>query len=135
MIENVLEILKHLAITEVVEIGIAYLIGIREKKNLILILIVNAITNITLNMFLIFVVSRQVLYLSGNTGIDMFTWYYMIVAILEIIIVFVEAFVYYKMMTLSAKCIFYKLRNKFILCLLISLILNIGSIVVGRVLD
>ena len=130
-----LEISKHLLITEIVEIGVAYLIGIREKKNLIIIFVVNMITNITLNVLLIFVVSRQVFYLSGNTGIDIFTWYYIIVAILEIIIIFVEAIVYYHMMKLSINCIFYKMKNRFALYLLISLILNVSSIIIGRLLD
>ena len=95
----------------------------------------NVITNIALNALLIFVVSRQVLYLSGNTGIDIFTWYYIIAMILEIIIIFVEASVYYKMMKLSSKCILYKLKCRFALCFLISLILNISSIIIGRLLD
>lgn len=135
IMEYILEILKHLLVTEIVELAIAYLIGIREKNNLIIILIINVITNITLNLLLIFVVSRQVLYLSGNTGIDIFIWYYIIVVALEIIIIFVEAFVYYKMIKLSINCIFYKTKDRFALYLLISLILNVSSILVGRLLD
>ena len=62
------EILKHLLITEIFELVAAYIIGIRKKQNIKLIFIVNVVTNITLNSFLIFIVRKQVLYLSGYTG-------------------------------------------------------------------
>ena len=133
--DYIVEIIKHFIITEVFEIAIALIIGIREKKNLGLIFIVNAITNIPLNLFLIFVASKQVLYLSAYTGIDIFTWYYIIIFVLEIIIVFVEASIYYNMMDLSDKCIFYKLKGKYIAYFLISLILNLSSVIGGRLFD
>lgn len=130
-----MEIIKHFVITEIFEIAFALIIGIREKKNIGLIFIVNVITNIPLNLFLIFVAREQVLYLSAYTGIDIFTWYYIIIFVLEIIIVFVEASIYFKMMDLSNKCIFYKLKGKYIAYLLISLVLNLSSIVGGRLFD
>ena len=130
-----LEILKHLIITEIVEIVVAYALGIREKKNIKLIFVINAITNITLNALLIFVVSKQVLYLSGYTGISIFIWYNTIVIVLEIIIVFIEAAFYYDNVDLSNKYIFNIKIDKFGSYLLISLILNISSIIVGRLID
>ena len=130
-----LEILKHLIITEIVEIVVAYALGITEKKNIILIFMINAITNITLNALLIFVVSKQVLYLSGYTGISIFIWYNTIVIVLEIIIVFIEAAFYYDNVDLSNKYIFNIKIDKFGSYLLISLILNISSIIVGRLID
>ena len=133
--DYIVEIIKHFIITEVFEIAIALIIGIREKKNLGFIFIVNAITNIPLNLFLIFVAKKQVLYLSAYTGIDIFTWYYIIIFVLEIIIVFVEASIYFKMMDLSDKCIFYKLKGKYIAYFLISLILNLSSVIGGRLFD
>ena len=133
--DYIVEIIKHFVITEIFEIAIALVIGIREKKNIGLIFIVNVITNIPLNLFLIFVARRQVLYLSAYTGIDIFTWYYIIIFVLEIIIVFVEASIYFKMMDLSDKCIFYKLKGKHIAYLLISLVLNLSSIIGGRLFD
>ena len=130
-----LEILKHLIITEIVEIVVAYALGITEKKNIILIFMINAITNITLNALLIFVVSKQVLYLSGYTGISIFIWYNTIVILLEIIIVFIEAAFYYDNVDLGNKFIFNIKIDKFGSYLLISLILNISSIIVGRLID
>ena len=130
-----MEIIKHFVITEIFEIAIALVIGIREKKNIWLIFIVNVITNIPLNLFLTFVARRQVLYLSAYTGIDIFTWYYIITFVLEIIILFVEASIYFKLMDLSGKCIFYKLKGKYIAYFIISLILNLSSVVGGRLLD
>ena len=130
-----LEILKHLVITEIVEIVVAYALGITEKKNIKLIFMINAITNIMLNALLIFVVSKQVLYLSGYTGISIFIWYNTIVILFEIIIVFIEAAFYYDNVDLGNKYIFNIKIDKFGSYLLISLILNISSIIVGILID
>jgi len=130
-----MEIIKHFVITEIFEIAFALIMRIRERKNIELIFLVNAITNVPLNLFLIFIVQKQVLYLSGYTGIDIFTWYYIIIIVLEIIIVFVEASIYYKRMDLGSNCIFYKLKGKFIAYLLIALLLNLSSILCGRIFD
>ena len=129
------EILKHLLITEIFELVAAYIIGIRKKQNIKLIFIVNVVTNITLNLFLIFIVRKQVLYLSGYTGIDIFTWYYIILLLLEIIIVFVEANIYYKKMKLDDRRVFYKQKNKHLVYIFISLILNLSSVLGGRLFD
>ena len=126
-----LEILKHLIITEAVEIGIAFLLGIRGKKNIINIFVINMITNVPLNFILIFIVSNQVLYLSGYTGISIFFWYYMIVAVLEFFILFLEAIFYFKKIIFTEKCVFHKQKDKFYSYVFMSLILNISSIVVG----
>lgn len=128
------EILKHLIITEVVEIGVAFLLGVREKKNIILIFIINMITNIPLNVILIYIVSNQVLYLSGYTGISIFVWYNIIVAFFEIIILFVEAIFYYKRINFNNNCFFYKYKNNFSIYFFMSFILNISSIIIGRVI-
>ena len=129
------ELLKHLIITEVVEIGIAYLLGIRDNKNILLIFVINMITNIPLNIILMFVVTKQVLYLSGYTGINIFTWYYIIVAVLEIAILFIEALFFYKKINIKKGCVFYKQRKNFYTYILFSLILNISSIIVGRIFE
>lgn len=128
------EILKHLIITEVVEIGVAFLLGVREKKNIVLIFIINMITNIPLNVILIYIVSNQVLYLSGYTGISIFVWYNIIVAFFEIIILFVEAIFYYKRINFNKNCFFYKYKNSFPTYFFMSFILNISSIIIGRVI-
>lgn len=128
------EILKHLIITEVVEVGAALLLGVREKKNIILIFIINMITNILLNVILIFIVSNQVLYLSGYTGISIFVWYNIIVAFFEIIILFIEAIFYYKKINVTDKYILYKYKNSFYSYIALSLILNTSSILVGRII-
>ena len=127
------EIIKHLIITETVEISVSYIIGIRENKNIKLIFIINLITNVILNVILIYVVSNQVLYLSGWIGVDIFVCYNIIVAVFEIIIIFIEAFFYYKKIGFNKNYIFYKKKNKFYSYFLISLILNISSIIVGRI--
>ena len=129
-----LEILKHLIITEVVEIGVSYFLGIREAKNIKLIFIINAITNIILNAVLIFIVSNQVLYLSGYTGISIFVWYNIIVVVFEIIILFIEAIFYYKKINVTDKYILYKYKNSFYSYIALSLILNTSSILVGRII-
>ena len=126
------EIIKHFIITEIFEILVALIIGIRESQNIKLIFVINVITNILLNTFLIFVARKQVLYMSAYTGMDIFTWYYIIVFVLEIIILFIEASVYFKKMKLSNKCIFYNLKEKYFTYFLISLILNVSSILGGR---
>lgn len=127
------EILKHLIVTEVVEVGVAFLLGVREKKNLILIFIINMITNVLLNAILVYIVSNQVLYLSGYTGISIFFWYNIIAAFFEIIILFVEAIFYYKRINFNKNCFFYKYKNKFFPSFFMSLILNISSIIIGRI--
>ena len=128
------EILKHLIITEVVEIGVAFLLGVREKKNIILIFIINMITNIPLNVILIYIVSNQVLYLSGYTGISIFVWHNIIVAFFEIIILFVEAIFYYKRINFNNNCFFYKYKNNSSTYFFMSFSLNISSIIIGRVI-
>ena len=81
---------------------------------------------------MIYAVSRQVLYLSGWTGINIFVWYNIILIVFEIFIIFIEAIFYYKKIDFSDKYIFYKQKNKFYSFFLMSLILNISSIIVGR---
>ena len=126
-----IEILKHLIITEAVEIGIAFLLGVKGKKNIINIFVINMITNVPLNFILIFIISNQVLYLSGYTGINIFIWYYIIVAVLEFFILFLEAIFYFKKIIFTEKCVFYKKKDRFYSYILMSLILNVSSIVAG----
>ncbi len=116
--------IKHFLITEIVELIVSALIGIRGFKNFRLIFIANAITNIPLNLLLIYVVRKQSLYLSSLTGFRYFDIYNAIVLILEIIIIFVEATIYYRRMKLGG-------FKKF---LILSLVLNTSSILVGKLL-
>lgn len=132
--------IKHFLITEIVEILVSALIGIRGFKNYRLIFIVNAITNIPLNLLLIYVVRKQSLYLSSVTGLRYFDIYNVIVLILEIIIVFIEAIIYYGRMELDDKFILSKLfkeskvncDGEFKVFLILSFILNLSSVLVGR---
>ena len=75
------------------------------------------------------------LYLSGYTGIDIFAWHYVILMLLEVTIVFVEANIYYKKMKLDDRCVFYKQKNKHLVYIFISLILNLSSVLGGRLFD
>lgn len=127
-------ILKRLIITEILEVVCAYFIGIREKHNIKIIILTNALTNVLLNLLLKYIVSKECLFLSGNLGIDYYLLYYIAVVIMEIIIIVLEAIIYKREMIIENELIFEIKINGFYIFLLISFILNITSILGGMVI-
>jgi len=104
---------KCLVITIVIELIIGLMIGIRDKKDLINIFLVNVMTNPV-----VVFVPVVVLLFYGTCA----RW--ISLAVLEILTVMVEGFVYYRFFK-------YQKLNGF----LISLILNISSYGIGEVLN
>ena len=104
--------LKCLVLTIIIESIIALILGVRDKKDIINIILVNIVTNPVVVSLPIFMLVRY--------GYDMQikTLY-----ILEVITVLVEGFIYKKVLN-------YKKINPFIL----SLILNLGSYLIGKLL-
>ncbi len=102
-----------LLITEAVEIIVALVMGIREKKDMLNIFLVNIMTNPI-------VVSLPV-YLNVKYGLMTRN---ISLAVLEILTVLIEGFVYYKYFN-------YKKINGFI----VSLILNVSSFFVGEIIN
>ena len=104
---------KCLVLTIIIELIIAIIIGIRGKKNIINVVLVNIITNplvVTLPFFLLIVFNYQV--------------YKYSIYFLEVITLITEGFIYYKVLD-------YKRINPFI----ISLILNGASYLLGFVIN
>ena len=104
---------KCLVLTIIIELIIAIIIGIRGKKNIINVVLVNIITNplvVTLPFFLLIVFNYQV--------------YKYSIYFLEAITLITEGFIYYKVLD-------YKRINPFI----ISLILNGASYLLGFVIN
>ena len=101
--------LLPLLLTEVIEIGIGCIIGIRKKWDVLLIFLVNIITNLSLNLLLFILRSKGFI----DEG------YLLIYLVLEPLIILVEWLFYRWFMECD--------KNKFI----VSLTLNLGSIIGG----
>lgn len=102
-----------LIITIIVEVFIAYLLRIREKKDYLNIILVNIITNPIVVLF------PYIIYLYHGI-----TARYISLAILELFAFLTEGYIYYKVLK-------YKKINGFIL----SLILNLSSYIIGDVIN
>ena len=104
---------RCLIITIVIELIVALIIGVRDKKDILNVVLVNILTNPVVVSFPIFV-----FLLRGETA----RWITLVT--LEILTVIVEGFVYYK---------FFKYRklNGF----LVSLILNLASYGIGELIN
>ena len=113
MLQVVLALLLALLITLVVEIGLAYILGVRGTYNLVGILIINVITNTLLNGIML-----PIEYLLSGYTVAI----YSILAVLEILVVISE-FLYYKI----------DLEYKKIHPLLLSFILNAASFSIGLI--
>ena len=92
-----------------IEIGVAFVIGIRGSRNLLLILLVNIATNLSINLLLIILRVEGII----DTGLPL-TY-----GVLEPLVVLVEGLIY--------KVYLEDRRNPFLL----SLILNLSSIIIG----
>lgn len=110
------EIPKYLLIcvllTIVIELSIAILLGVRDKKDILNITLINITTNLFLNISLILIQVYISLKVRNNMVIP-----------LEILVVFIEGLVYKKVLQ-------YKKINPYIL----SFILNLYSYVVGLII-
>ncbi len=104
---------KCLLCTIVIELVIAFICGLRKKKDFLNVLLVNVLTNPI-------VVSLPIL-LAINFG---FKWRVISLIVLEIITVITEGFIYSKVLD-------FKKINPYIL----SIILNLGSYLIGEVIN
>ncbi|MBR6133677.1 MAG: hypothetical protein IKQ29_03040 [Bacilli bacterium] len=105
--------LKCLICTIIIEIVIALILKIKAKKDLINILLVNILTNPIVVSIPVLILFRYGKYYSNIT-----------LYILEIITVITEGFIYKKVLK-------YKKINPY----LISLILNLGSYLIGEIIN
>ena len=105
--------LKCLICTIIIEIVIALILKIKDKKDLINILLVNILTNpivVSIPVLILFIYGKKYSYIT--------------LYILEIITVITEGFIYKKVLK-------YKKINPY----LISLILNLGSYLIGEIIN
>lgn len=105
--------IKCLVFTIIIEIIVGLLIGIREKKDILNILLVNVLTNPLVVSIPIYVLVKY----GYNEQI-------ISLVILEVLTVIVEGFIYLKTFN-------YKKINPFI----ISLILNLSSYLIGEIIN
>jgi len=103
-------LIRCLLLTIIIELIIALILGIRDKKDIINIILVNVITNP------IVVMSQTLLYIKFGYNIEMIG-----IAILEVLVVLVEGLIYKKVLN-------YKKINP----ILLSLILNTLSFLIGE---
>ena len=105
---------KYFLITNIIEILISILLGIRKLKNFLCIILINFVTNISINLILL------------NFNIKTF-----FKIVLEIIIMIIECYLYYKCFEVEDKFFLKKIPNKKIIFLLYSIIINILSFFIG----
>ena len=102
-------LIKCLLLTIIIELIVALILGVRDKKDILNIILVNVITNP------IIVMSQILLYLKFGYKIEIIG-----VAILEVLVVPVEGLIYKKV-----------LKYNKINPILLSLILNASSLIIG----
>lgn len=102
-------LIKCLLLTIIIELSLALILGVRDKKDIINVILVNVITNP------IVVMSQILLYLNFGYTIEVIG-----IVVLEILVVPIEGLIYKKVLN-------YKKINPFIL----SLILNASSLIIG----
>ena len=105
---------KYFLITNIIEILISILLGIRKLKNFLCIILINFVTNISINLIIL------------NFNIKTF-----LKIVLEIIIMIIESYLYYKCFEVENKFFLKKITNKKIIFLLYSIIINILSFFIG----
>ena len=105
---------KYFLITNIIEILISILLGIRKLKNFLCIILINFVTNISINLIIL------------NFNIKTF-----FKIVLEIIIMIIECYLYYKCFEVEDKFFLKKIPNKKIIFLLYSIIINILSFFIG----
>ena len=104
---------RCLLLTIVIEIIVSIIVGVRDKKDFINILLVNVLTNplvVSLPIFLMIRYGSRIRYIS--------------IGILELLAVLIEGFIYNKVLK-------YKKINPYVL----SLILNLSSYLIGEVIN
>lgn len=106
-------LIKCLALTIVIELIISLLLGVRDKKDILNIILVNVITNPVV------VMSQVLLYLRFGYKIEIIG-----VIVLEVLVVIVEGLIYRKVLN-------YKRINP----LLLALILNALSFLIGVLIN
>lgn len=106
-------LIRCLLLTIIIELIIALILGIRDKKDIINVILVNVITNP------IVVMSQTLLYIKFGYNIEMIG-----IAILEVLVVLVEGLIYKKVLN-------YKKINP----ILLSLILNALSFLIGELIN
>lgn len=106
-------LIRCLLLTVIIELIIALILGVRNKKDIINIILVNVITNP------IVVMSQTLLYIKFGYNIEMIG-----IAILEVLVVLVEGLIYKKVLN-------YKKINP----ILLSLILNALSFLIGELIN
>ncbi len=73
VINILIQMLCNLSLTIIIELGIALLLGIKEKKDILNLIVINCITNPILNYIMMVVV-----YLTSNNVIIYFLFLYLI---------------------------------------------------------
>lgn len=106
-------LIRCLLLTIIIELIIALILGVRNKKDIINIILVNVITNP------IVVMSQTLLYIKFGYNIEMIG-----IAILEVLVVLAEGLIYKKVLN-------YKKINP----ILLSLILNALSFLIGELIN
>lgn len=105
--------IRCLLLTILIELAIALILGVRDKKDIINVILVNVITNPVV------VMSQILLYLKFGYKIEMIG-----IIVLEILVVPIEGLIYNKVLT-------YRKINPFLL----SLVLNGASFLIGELIN
>lgn len=105
--------IRCLLLTILIELAIALILGVRDKKDVINVILVNVITNPVV------VMSQILLYLKFGYKIEMIG-----IIVLEILVVPIEGLIYNKVLT-------YRKINPFLL----SLVLNGASFLIGELIN
>ena len=114
VINILIQMLCNLSLTIIIELGIALLLGIKEKKDILNLIVINCITNPILNYIMMVVV-----YLTSNNVIIYFLFF-----LFEIMVIDLEYRFYKKMLVF-----------KKISLLLLSIMLNISSLILGLIIS
>ena len=114
VINILIQMLCNLSLTIIIELGIALLLEIKEKKDILNLIVINCITNPILNYIMMVVV-----YLTSNNVIIYFLFF-----LFEIMVIDLEYRFYKK-----------KLVFKKISLLLLSIMLNISSLILGLIIS
>ena len=121
LLKSIKLVLMIFLFTVIIEIFIALILGIRGKKNLLVILLANALTNIPLNIFLLNV------YRQNNNSTPL------IILFAEIVVAAIESVIYYYFINFD-KSILNRIKNKLISPIALSLISNIASYMIVSLL-
>ena len=123
-----------LFITLILEISMSIILGVRRKENLKKILLINVITNLTLNIINVNTNFKVSLYLSAYYGVNLNTAKNTQLFILELFVLIVETIYYYKHMIYEEKFILNFINNKLVKCFVYSLLLNLVSYFGGEII-